>query len=312
MRVEEELAKFTPDRDTLLTVGVFDGVHLGHQYLISHLTSQARGRGLLSGVVTFNQHPQESFSLQGKLPFLTNLEERISLLKNQGVDLVVPLSFDVELARLSAREFVSLLQKHLRMCGLVIGSDFALGRGREGDSRYLSKLGRETGFTVTLVSPLLVDGEPVSSTAIRKALAKGDMEKVHKLAGRAFRLQGSVVTGAGRGVVLGFPTANLDIKATQALPADGVYASWAYIDGKRHQSLTNVGTCPTFNGSERTVETYLINHSGNLYGRNLKIDIIRRLRDEKKFANVEDLKKQVAEDVVQGKSVLAAEDRGQV
>ncbi len=281
MRVEEELVKFTPDKDTLLTIGIFDGVHLGHQHLISHLTVQSKERGLLPGVVTFTRHPQEFFSPQSELPLLTDLEERINLLKNQGVDLVVPMTFDAEVARLSAGEFVDLLRKHLRMRGLVIGPDFAMGRDREGDSRYLRKLGREVDFAVVMAAPLVIDGEPVSSTAIRKALAEGNMEKVHRLTGRLFSLCGPVVAGAGRGVALGFPTANLDINAGHALPADGVYASWAYIDGETYPSLTNVGTCPTFNGSERTVETYVIDYRGSLYGRDLRIDIVQRLRDER-------------------------------
>lgn len=309
MQVEEELARFTPKKDTILTIGVFDGVHLGHKHLLSHLTEQARKRRLLSGVVTFIQHPLEFFSPQSKLPHLTDLDERIKLLKKEGVNLVVPLTFDAELACLRAREFIRLLQKHLRMRGLVIGPDFALGKGREGDSNYLRKLGEEMNFTVTVVPPLLVDGEPVSSTAIRGALAEGNMERVWKLAGRSFSLHGRVVTGAGRGVSLGFPTANLDINASHALPPDGVYASWTYINGKTYQALTNIGTCPTFNECDRTVETYVIDYNGNLYGRDLKIDFVERLRGEKRFASVNELKQQIAEDVVKGKAILAAEGK---
>ena len=304
MLVEEELARFSTRKDMLLTVGVFDGVHLGHKYLISKLLQQAGQRNLLSGVVTFIQHPEELLSPRTKLPFLTDIEERINLLKNEGVDVIIPLSFTAELAQLSARQFVSLLQKHLRMRGLVIGSDFALGKGREGDTDALQKLGQEMNFSVTVVPPLVINGEVVSSTAIRKALAGGDMRKVRELTGRPFSLQGKVVTGAGRGVGLGFPTANLKVGPEHALPPDGVYASWAHIDGKAYQSMTNIGKCPTFGDCERTVEAYLIDYRGNLYGRELKIDIVARLRDEKKFDTVEELKKQMAEDVKQGEIIL--------
>ena len=286
MQVEEELAKLSPKKDMLLTIGVFDGVHLGHKYLISQLMENAKQQNLLSGVVTFRQHPQEVLSPPTKLPFLTDLAQRTNLLKNEGVEAIIPLPFTTELAQLSPRQFLSLLKKHLRMRGLVIGPDFALGRGREGDTNTLQKLGQDMNFSVTLVPPLLINGEVVSSTSIRKVLADGDMKKVHKLMGRPFSLRGKVVAGAGRGVGLGFPTANLDINPNQALPPDGVYAGWAHIDGKMYPSMANIGQCPTFGSCERTVEAYLIDYQGDIYGRKLKIDIVARLRDEKKFDTV--------------------------
>lgn len=304
MLVEEELARFSPGKDTLLTVGVFDGVHLGHKRLLLKLLEQARQSDLLSGVVTFHQHPEDLFSSPTKLPFLTDMEARISLLRNEGVDIVVPLSFTNELAQLGARQFASLLQKHLRMRGLVIGPDFALGRGREGDAVTLQRLGQDMNFSVTVVPPLEINGEIVSSTAIRKALADGDMKKFRQLSGSSFSLRGKVVSGAGRGEILGFPTANLDISSGQALPPDGVYASWAYVNGKAYPSMTNIGQCPTFGDGERTVEAYLVDYIGDLYGHELQIDLVDRLRDEKKFASADELKAQVAEDIKQGKTIL--------
>jgi len=302
--VEEELAKFSPDRDTLLTVGIFDGVHLGHKYLISKLLEEAKQKNLLSGVVTFRQHPEELLPPRTRLTFITNIEERISLLNQEKVNIVIPLSFTNELAQLGARQFISLLQKYLKMRGLVIGSDSAIGKGREGDANALRKLGQDMNISVTEVPPLLINGEVVSSTVIRKALAAGDMIKVNELAGRPFRLQGKVITGAGRGVGLGFPTANLGISLGQTLPPDGVYATLAHINGKAYQSMANIGKCPTFGGCERTVEAYIIDYQGDLYERELKIDFMARLRDEKKFDTADALKKQVAEDVRQGRQIL--------
>jgi riboflavin kinase/FMN adenylyltransferase len=304
MLVEKELAEFSPKKDTVLTIGVFDGVHLGHKYLISKLKEQARQGNRLSGVVTFRQHPQEVLAPQSRLPYLTSLAEKVSLLKNEGVDIVVALTFDQELAKLSARQFVTLLKKRLRMVGLVIGPDFALGRGRGGDAEALRKLGKEMDFTVTVVPPVKVNGEIVSSTAIRQALARGDMAKVTRLIGRSFSLQGTVTTGVGRGTQLGFPTANLEVDTKRAIPADGVYATWAHIDGQDYQSMTNIGWRPTFGGQGRTIETYILDYRDDLYGRELKIDIIERLRDEKRFANAEELKKQIAEDIKQGRAIL--------
>jgi len=311
MQIEEELAELSPEKDMLLTIGVFDGVHLGHKYLISQLMENARQQNLLSGVVTFRQHPREVVSPRAKLPYLTNLTEKANLLKNEGVDAVITLSFTRELAQLGARQFVGLLKKYLRMRGVIIGPDFALGRGREGNADTLRQLGQEMSFSVTVIPPIVVNSEVVSSTAIRDALADGDMKRVSSLIGRFFSLQGRVTTGAGRGAELGFPTVNLEIEPKQALPADGVYATWTYIDDKAYQSVTNIGRRPTFGGNGRTVETYILDYHGNLYGSELRIDIVERLRGEKRFDTVEELKKQIAEDVKQGMAILDSGSRGQ-
>lgn len=304
MQVEEELRKQSAERDMLLTIGVFDGVHLGHRYLISQLTELAQKQGLLSGVVTFRQHPQEVLFPQTRLPFLTNLAQRTTLLKNEGVEAIIVLSFTRELAQLSPRQFLRLLEKYLRMRGLVIGPDFALGQSREGDTDTLRRLGQEMGFSVTVVPPMIVDGEVVSSTAIRKALAEGDMKRVQKLVGRPFSLHGRVIPGAGRGIELGFPTANLDTNAEQALPAEGVYISQVHIDDQAYFSMTNIGQRPTFGENQRVVEVYLLDYHGDLYGQELNIDIIERLRGEIKFDTPEELKKQIAKDVKQGRAIL--------
>jgi riboflavin kinase/FMN adenylyltransferase len=300
----EELAAFSPEKDTLLTIGVFDGVHLGHQRLISELLKQAARRHLLAGVVTFRQHPEDILSPGNKLPFLTDIKTRIKLLQDEGVDFIVPLSFTKRLARLGARQFIALLQKHLKMRGLVIGPDFALGKEREGDINTLRKLGKEMGFSLTIVPPLEINGEIVSSTAIRKAMADGDMKKVHELTGRYFSLYGRVVTGTGRGESLGFPTANLEINSGQALPPDGVYAGLAHTNGKIYQSMTNIGKNPTFGNTQRSIETFLIDYSGDLYGRELSVEFVARLRDEKKFKNAAELKEQLAEDIRRGRTIL--------
>jgi len=308
MQVEEELARLSPNKDMILTIGVFDGVHLGHKYLLSQLKERARQENCLGGVVTFHQHPQAVLSPQAKLPCLTNLTQRIKLLKEEGIEAVITLSFTPELAQLSTRQFVELLKKYLRMRGLVIGPDFALGRNREGDADTLRTLGREMDFSVTMIPPLVINGEVVSSTTIRNALAEGDMKRVHNLIGRPFSLQGQVIAGAGRGVELGFPTANLKVDTQQALPPDGVYATWAYIDGNAYQSMTNIGKRPTFGGGERAVEVYVLDYRDDLYGHELRIDIIERLRSEERFDSADELRKQVAEDVRQGRAILSSSD----
>ena len=304
MSLEEELARLSPKKGMLLTIGVFDGVHLGHQALISQLTRQAREQDLIRGLVTFGQHPHSILSGQASLPYLTGLSQKIKLLKEEGIEAIIVLSFTLELAQVSAPEFIGLLKKYLRMNGLVIGADFALGRNREGNADTLKRLGQVMDFSLTIVPPVTINGEVVSSTAIRNALANGDIKRVRHMIGRHFRLEGRIITGNGRGVALGFPTANLDIDHEQALPADGVYATWAYINNQAYQAVTNIGRRPTFGRGKRVVEVYILGYQGDLYGSELKIDIIEQLRSEKKFETVRELKKQIAADIKKAKDIL--------
>lgn len=310
MKLEAELAKFTPKKGTLLTVGVFDGVHLGHRHLMTKLTELARKQNLVSGVITFSQNPKEVLAPKASLPFLTSVERRIALIKETGVDEVIPLPFTPELANLSPKQFLELLKKHLRMKGLVVGPDFALGKDRQGDIGVLRKLGEEMDFNVTVVPPLKIDNEVVSSTAIRKALAEGDMKRAQRLLGRPFSLHGRVVAGDKRGAELGFPTANLETEVEQALPADGVYTSRAFIDNQAHPAMTNIGLNPTFGVDKHMIEVYIMDYKGDLYGRDLTIEIIERLRGEIKFDSPEALKAQIAKDVEQGKDILEIRGAG--
>lgn len=312
MSIEEELARYSPAKDTVLTIGVFDGVHLGHKRLIAQLLQQARQSNALSGLITFRQHPQEVLSPGSGLYYLTDLDERSRLLREEGVDIIIPLSFTHELVHLGARQFVTLLKECLRMRGLIVGPDFALGHNRQGDIETLRQLGQEMGFTVSVVPPVKINGEVVSSTAIRQALADGNMAKVRRLIGRPFRLRGPVVTGAGRGMKLGFPTANLGVSPNQAIPADGVYASWVHINGDVYPSMTYIGTCPTFDAVQRTVEVFILDFSGNLYERDLRIDILERLRGDKKFDSAEALKCQIAEDVKRGREILDSGSKSKI
>ena len=233
------------------------------------------------------------------------MEERASLLKSLGVDLVIPITFTTEVAALSAREFVLYLKKYLKLRGLVIGPNFALGRGREGNAATLQSLGQELGFTVEVVKPLLVEETLVSSTAVREALARGDMKTTTRLLGRYFSLTGPVAGGFERGHgILGFPTANIQLEPEQALPEDGVYATLAYVDDKVHQSVTNIGVRPTFGKGERTVEVHILDFTGDLYGRKLTIELVERLRSEMKFAGPEELSAQIKQDVEHAKTIL--------
>lgn len=309
MSIEAELASLSPTKGMLLAIGVFDGVHIGHKHLLSELVRQARQRGLVSGVITFRQHPKNVLKAGASRPFLTSLPQKIKLLKEQAVEVVITLSFTLELAQLGSSQFISLLRQHLKMQGLVLGPDFALGRNREGDIEALRTLSKSLDFSLTVVPHAVLNGEVVSSTAIRNALAGGDIEKVHRMLGRYFSLEGKVITGSGRGAELGFPTANLDINPGQALPADGIYASRARIDNRQHQAVTNIGKRPTFDETERTVETYILDYRGDLYRRQLKVDIIQKLRDEERFATIAALKKQIKQDIKRARAILDGGDK---
>ncbi len=305
MQIAKELAKVKPQKEMLLTIGIFDGVHLGHQRLLTHLRDEARRKGWLSGVITFKSHPEAVLSKESKLLWLDDLETRVRLLRDVGIDVVVTLPFSPELAQLTARSFVQLLKDNLKMRGLIVGPDFALGRGREGDAEKLRILGKEMGFSVEVIPAVVLDGQVVSSSAIRKALAQGDVKKVGKLIGRLFSLSGQVVSGDGRGRTLGFPTANLELKAEQALPSDGVYATIAHVDHHLMPSVTNIGVRPTFEGSKHLVETYIFDYEGDLIGQNFTIDLVDKIRDEKRFDTEEKLKAQISRDVEQARRTLS-------
>jgi len=307
MLIEKELAEARPERETALTIGVFDGVHLGHQRLIEKLRQKATKDNLISGVVTFRNHPRLVLSPHARLTYLTSLPERIGLLRSLGVELIVTLSFTPEVAQLGAREFVALLRRYLKMRALVIGPDFALGRGREGNVASLQALGKELNFSVDVVSPRTWRGAVVSSTAIRQALSQGDMRKASELLGRRFRLGGEVVTGDKRGRALGFPTANIVPDSDKTLPADGVYVTLAFLGQKVYRSVTNIGVRPTFDGGQRLIEVHLLNfEDGDLYGQELQIELVERLRGEIRFASVEELKAQMANDVKETKKILGS------
>jgi riboflavin kinase/FMN adenylyltransferase len=302
----EELRRAAaPGRNAAVAIGVFDGVHRGHHHLIGHLVDRAGGEDLARLVVTFHPHPRSVLRPGTPLTYLCGLEERVELLQALGVDDVAVLAFTSELAQLSARDFVSLVVKELRMKLLVIGSDFALGRGREGTTEVLAGIGGEMGFEVDVVSLLAASGEKVGSTAVRHALERGDMETVASLLGRTFALRGPVIKGAERGKGLGFPTANMAFGQDRALPAFGVYVTRAYLREGVFPAVTNIGLRPTFHEDKPTVETFVLDFRGEVYGQELRIELLHRLRGEVRFPNPEALREQIEKDVAATRDYLA-------
>lgn len=306
MQIEQELAQVTPDNDSVLTVGVFDGVHKGHRQLLNALTSEAANKGFVPGVLTFRNHPDSIFRSDFQPRYITSLEKRTKLLKDCGVNFVVPVTFDEEMAQLRAEEFARLLQQKLRMKSLIVGPDFAMGRNREGNIEKLSELGADMGFTVKEVDLMVNGGKPVRSTHIRQAIASGDISMATDMLGRHFSLLGTVGHGDQRGRELGFPTANLEVPPDMAVPADGIYATFAYVNGQRHMAATSIGTRPTFDGVGRTIEAFLLEFDSDLYNMPVRLEFIQRLRDELKFDDVEALLDQMNIDVQQTRNILEA------
>ena len=304
MRIDRELAQYLTDRDSVITIGVFDGVHRGHRHLINQLIGEARNTGRRAGVVTFRNHPLSVLRADFKPQYLTDFDERVRLIREQGVDFLVPITFDLELADLGPKDFVARLQEHLRMRELVVGPDFAMGHKRMGDVETLTALGEEMGFSVRVVDLLEEGGQAIRSTTIREAAAKGDVTSAAALLDRNFVLTGTVVKGVGRGKTLGFPTANLKAPQGMVIPGDGIYATWACLGEQNHMAASSIGTRPTFGESERTIESFILDFEGDLYDQQIRLEFVQRLRDEVKYSSVEDLQEQVAKDVAQTKAIL--------
>jgi len=301
----EELRHFGLGRPTALTIGNFDGVHRGHQHLVRFVIERARALGLAAGAITLYPDPARVLRPQEPPQYLTSLEERLELLHGLGLDLVLPLTFTSELAELSPRAFVTLLRDELDMRLLVMGPDNAFGRDRQATPEAVARLGEELGFSVeVLPAPLGLAELTISSTAIRAALAAGDLETVAQQLGRPYSIRGPVVRGDGLGRQIGFPTANIAVTADRALPAFGVYATWAFVGEARHASATSIGVRPTVGGENVTVETYIMDFEGDLYDQTLRIELVARLRPELKFDSLEAMKGQIARDVAEARRVL--------
>lgn len=306
--VRDELRHAATPGGNVVTVGVFDGVHRGHQALVARVTAEAGARGLGAGVVTF--HPNPVTVLRPDVPFsyLTSLERRVELLREAGAQWVAVLQFTSELALVSAEDFARMLVEDAGMRVLIVGENFHLGRGREGDVETLRAIGERLGFevqTITLVAGGTDDTSDISSTRIRRALATGEMREVAELLGRPYSLRGPVLHGDERGRTIGFPTLNIGVSADHALPPDGVYVTCAEIDGAIYHGATNIGTQPTFDGTRRRVETHLLDFSGDLYDHVVRIELLQQLRTERKFAGVDALVAQIQLDVAETRAFFA-------
>ena len=305
MRIIRGLPSVPPERrPSAVALGVFDGVHLGHRAILGAAVAHARATGSPALACTFEPHPLEVLQPdRAPLP-ITTLDERLALIGACGVDGAVVLDFTRELAAVEPEAFVKdVLVDRLAAQQVIVGFNHRFGRGARGDADMLRDLGRGLGFSVDVIAPLMVDGAPVSSTAIRAALGRGDLDAADRMLGRPYTLPGKIVAGAGRGRTLGFPTANV-APDRAVLVAPGVYACRAEIGGQTRQAVVNVGVRPTFGEDALAVEAYLLDFTGDLYGERLVIELWQRLRDEQAFASEGELVRQIARDVEQTRAAV--------
>lgn len=290
---------------SLVTIGVFDGVHRGHQHLISDLVNDAHESDRLAVVLTFYPHPDVVLrNIEGRY-YLTTPEDKANLLMELGVDHVITHPFDDTVRQIRAADFVDLLRHRLQMQVLSVGADFAMGYKREGNVEFLREQGVTKGFELRAVELVTNDGDTISSTAIRKALEAGDVEQARNWLGRSYAVSGPVVHGEKRGRLLGFPTANIDVWDQQVIPANGIYASWVTLGDERFMAATNVGVRPMFEGDELTVEPYILDFDREIYGEQLTVSFEKRLRDEMKFDGLDALIAQIGTDVEASREILA-------
>lgn len=289
---------------TWCTIGTFDGVHLGHQAVIDALAVHSQGRPV--GVITFRQHPLTVLHPGDAPPLLTSVEQRLELLEGRGVDVVALVDFE-QVQDMAAEDFIAeIVARVMRAAHLAVGSGFRFGHGGTGDENLLRRLGGRYGFEVEILD-IVGDDAPIRSTAIRHAIAAGDVAAAAAMLGRPYQLVGSVVQGDQRGRSLGFPTANLELEPGRAMPGRGVYAAFTRIGrGEPRQSVVNVGVRPTFDGSAEVVEVHLLDTDQDLYGQELRVDFVDRIRPERRFNGIESLVAQIDRDIRKARAQLAS------
>ncbi len=305
MRHVRDLSELQLEKSSL-TIGSFDGVHLGHQDLLERMVKRARQADLPVVVLSFFPHP--SVVLRQRTPafYITTPDEKAALLEKEGVDFVITQAFDLELSKVEAGDFLDRLAVQLGFEDLWAGEDFALGHQRRGNRHFLEQESRARNFSYHLVPPMIVGGEVVSSTRVREALRSGDVARAATYLGRSFELVGNVQKGAGRGKGLGIPTANLAIWEERAYPAVGVYACMVEFDGGRNKAVANIGFRPTFDDELQmpVIEAHILDFQEELYGKELKLEFVDRLRDEMRFSGPDALFEQIEQDILRARSLL--------
>ena len=307
MREIADITTFTTQQPTVLTIGTFDGVHLGHQKIVERVVTTARQEGLLATVFTFFPHPRMVVQHDKGLKLIHTLEEKKQLLQQLGVDLLVVQPFNEAFAQLTAEEFVStILVEHLNVKKVIIGYDHRFGRNRTANIDDMRLFGKKYGFAVEEISVQEVDEVSVSSTKIREALNKGDVTTAEHYLGTPYSLTGRVVHGLKLGRTLGYPTANIQVtEEYKLIPKDGVYAVYSYIGARKVYGMMSIGKNPTIEGKGASIEVYFFDFNGDLYDQKLTIEFVQYLREEQKFATIDLLKKQLQDDETAARKAIA-------
>lgn len=289
----------------VLTLGNFDGVHLGHQAIFRMLKERAREMNGTSIVYTFVPHPMRVIAPERAPKLLTTYKEKIKLIEESGVDVIICTNFTKKFANISAEDFVKeILCMTLNVKEIFIGSNYLFGKGRKGSPELLKKLGNECGFSVTIIDEISIDNTELSSSKIRALIAKGRVDEAVKFLGRPYSVDGIVVEGAKRGKsLLNTPTANL-LTINELLPKDGVYAVTVIVDGKMYGGATNIGHNPTFDEKKFSFETHILDFEGQLLGKTLRVNFIKRIRDEMKFTGIDELGTRLKKDIEEIRAIL--------
>jgi len=293
-------------QNSWLTIGVFDGVHRGHREIIKKLVHDAHANGSPAVVLTFHPHPASVLTGR-EIQCLTTPDERAEILGSLGVDVIITQRFTPDLSAVPAHEYMSRLKASLGLSRLLIGYDFALGKGREGNAPRLTEIGKGLDYSVEIIPAVSDESGVISSTAIRKLISTGNITEASNLLGYPYPMGGLVMHGAGRGRQINFPTANIDYPAQKAIPTNGIYACWAVLGDERFMAATNIGFNPTFTPERTTpsLEAYLLDFDRDIYDQYLKVEFVARLRDEVRYNSVEALINQIHDDVNQTRAILS-------
>jgi len=280
MLLKKELSRFSTNKAIVITAGWFDGLHLSHRKILDELKKQARQLEALSVVAIFHERAGGIDSIQRTSPYVTSLAEKIAFMEAAGIDTIILVTAADEVADYSTEQFLDLLTKYFKIKCLVIGDDFPLGNGNPD---YINRLGQDTGITIATVSPVVIDGRIVNTNTVHDCLIAGDMRLFSRFTGRYFRISGKVIPGMKMGRRLGFPTANIELEPRQILPSYGMYAAFTEIEGESYQSVAAIGIRPPFANRERTVEVHILDFERYIYGKEIKIDFIEQVRDNRYF-----------------------------
>jgi len=289
-------------KKAVVTIGNFDGVHLGHQKIFKRVIQRCKKIGGTSVVFTFYPHPLKVLDPKRVPPSLTTFEEKIKLIESIGIEVLIYERFTKRFANQSPLEFIeNILHNRVHACEILVGQDYAFGKNREGSVEILKELSKQYNYRLWIIKNVVVDGIPVRSTSIRNLIQQGDVKTAGRLLGRPYTIEGKVIRGYKRQI--GFPTAN--IKPPQKLiPKDGVYVGWVNTQKGKFPSVINIGLNPTFGNKQRSIEAHILNFEGNLYGKSIRIEFVERLRDEKKFRSVRSLVNQIEKDIKEATLIL--------